>query len=170
MTLMMKFRFNLVSGLVMLLIAAGAAHANPTEQCTAQGGSALTGTIINGPFFIKARYFRHGVALSHTKIIVRSDDGQIYDIRADNVFAAGYDEAHDSVPAPLSTLRTGERVSLCGKRYKTRSGGMGMDWVHTNCGAPPRHNAPNGWLVALTNPSMMSGPNLEGSREYCSLW
>lgn len=170
MTLMMKFRSNaLVFGLSLLLGMAGAAHADSAATCRAQGGTYLTGIIAHGPFFVRARHNRHGVALSHTKILLRGDDGQIYDIRADNVFASGYDEAPNAVPAPLSALHPGERLSLCGKLYKTNIGHMGMDWVHTNCGAPPRHSAPNGWLERA-NPGMAPGPNMEESEEYCHLW
>lgn len=166
----MKFRFNFfLLGLSLLLSAAGAAQADPAAQCQVQGGSYLSGTIIHGPFFVQARHNRHGIALSHTKILLRGDDGQIYDIRADNVFASGYDQANNTVPAPLSALHRGERLSLCGNLYKTHAGRMGMDWVHTNCNAPPRHNAPNGWL-ALFGPEMALGPNLESSTEYCHLW
>ena len=167
---MMKFRFKLFSAALALLLGlAGAAKADPAAECRAQGGTYLTGHIAHGPFFVPARYARQGVALSHTKILLQGDDGQIYDIRADNVFAAGYDETPDAVPAPLAALHPGERLSLCGQLYETRAGRPGMDWVHTNCGAPPRHRAPNGWL-ALMGPAMTHGPNLEGSTEYCHLW
>lgn len=166
----MKFRFNyLTLALALLVGAAGAAQADSAAQCQAQGGTYLTGLIAHGPFFVRARHYLHGVALSHTKILLRGDDGQIYDIRADNVFAAGYDETPDGVPAPLSTLHPGDRLSLCGKFYETRAGRKGMDWVHTNCNAPPRHSAPNGWLE-LVGPTMSPGPNLEASSEYCHLW
>ena len=167
---MMKFRFNVLA-LALALLAGGmvSARADTAAQCQAQGGTYLTGIIAHGPFFIKARHDQHGVALSHTKILLRADDGQIYDIRADNVFAAGYDEAPRDVPMPLAALHPGTRLSLCGKLYEARNGRMGMDWVHTNCGRPPRHNAPDGWL-AVVSPAMVTGPNLEASQEYCHLW
>ncbi|MGE4480604.1 MAG: hypothetical protein AB7D48_02265 [Acidocella sp.] len=151
------------------LCAAPAAWADEARQCTAQGGTYLTGTIAHGPFYVRARQYKHGVALSHTKILLRGEDGQTYDIRADNVFAAGYDAAPGDVPAPLSNLRPGDRLSLCGKLYRANSGRMGMDWVHTNCGAPPRHGAPDGWLKEI-GPDAKPGRNLEGSEEYCGLW
>lgn len=154
---------------LFLLGIAGAARAEGARQCAAQGGEYLTGTIAHGPFYVRAREYKHGVALSHTKILLRGDDGLIYDIRADNVFAAGYDEAPEHVPAPLSGLRVGDRLSLCGKLYHTGSGRSGMDWVHTNCGAPPRRGAPDGWLEEI-GPGMAAGGNLEGSEEYCGLW
>jgi hypothetical protein len=152
-----------------LLCAAGAARADEAGQCAAQAGAYLTGTVLHGPFYVRAREYKHGVALSHTKILLRGDDGQVYDIRADNVFAAGYDQAPGNVPAPLSSLHPGERLSLCGKLYQSNSGRMGMDWVHTNCGDTARHSAPDGWLKEI-GPDMIPGRNLEGSKEYCRLW
>lgn len=174
----MKFRFKtdalglfigLFIGFAVLLGTAKTAKADAAAQCQAQGGTYLTGIIEHGPFFVPARHFRQGVALSHTKILLRGDDGQTYDIRADNLFAAGYDAAPSSVPAPLNILHRGDRLSLCGRVYQTRAGRQGMDWVHTSCGAPPRPNAPDGWL-ALISPSLITGPNLEDSQEYCHLW
>lgn len=154
---------------LFFLAAAGAARADEAGQCQAQGGTYLTGSIAHGPFFVQARYYKHGVALSHTKILLQGDDGQIYDIRADNVFADGYDAAPGDVPAPLSELHRGERLSLCGKIYRTNSGRMGMDWVHTGCGATPTHGKPDGWLKEI-GPDMRPGRNLEASEEYCRLW
>lgn len=154
---------------LLLLCAVRAASADDAGQCAARAGSYLTGTIAQGPFFVPARTLRHGVALSHTKILLRADNGQIYDIRADNVFAVGYDAAQGAVPSPLSALHPGNRLSLCGKLYQANSGQMGMDWVHTNCDDPPRQSAPNGWLKEI-GPGMLPGRNLESSEEYCNLW
>lgn len=166
----MKFRFNaFIPVLAFLVGAMTAAHADDAAQCRAQDGTYLTGVIAHGPFFVRAQHGRHGVALSHTKILLRGDDGQLYDVRADNVFAAGYDAAPNAVPMPLAGLHRGDRLSLCGKIYKTRNGRMGMDWVHTNCGNPARNSAPNGWLE-LDSAAMTRSPNLEASQEYCHLW
>jgi hypothetical protein len=71
------------------------------------------------------------------------------------------------VPAPLSAIHTGDRLSLCGKPY--RQGLPGLDWVHTNCGDPPGRRDPEGWLEVLA-PDGTPGPNLEASQEYCRLW
>ena len=80
---------------------------------------------------LRARSFAKGVELSHTHLTLLSDqDGRSYHVAIDNVFATGYDAAGESVPAPLSTIRTGDRLELCGKLF-TR-GGLGIDWVHTN--------------------------------------
>lgn len=162
-------RYRLIALFLLATATATAARADEAGQCHAQDGDYLTGTIAHGPFYVRARHNQHGVALSHTKILLRGDDGQIYDIRADNVFAAGYDSAPGRVPAPLSGLHTGDRLSLCGKLYRTNSGRMGMDWVHTNCGDAPRHSAPDGWLKEI-GPDMVPGRNLEGAEEYCRLW
>src|SRR5262249_52868731 len=70
-------------------------------------------------------------------------------------------------PAPLSTIRPGDRLELCGKLFA--HGGRGIDWVHTNCGNTPRPAQPDGWLKIVA-PDGTPGPNLEGSREYCRLW
>jgi hypothetical protein len=60
--------------------------------------------------------------LSHTHLTLLSDqDGRSYHVAIDNVFATGYGAAGESVPAPLSTIRTGDRLELCGKLC-TRAG------------------------------------------------
>jgi len=83
------------------------------------------------------------------------------------VFANGYDQAGESVPAPLSQIQRGDHLELCGKPYA--SGGPGMDWVHTNCGDQPTPDKPDGW-VKVIGPDGTLGPNLESNREYCRLW
>jgi hypothetical protein len=109
-----------------------------------------------------------GVELSHTHLTLLSDqDGRSYDVAIDNVFATGYDAAGERVPAPLSMLRTGDRLEVCGKLF-TR-GRLGIDWVHTNCGETPTARQPDGW-VKILDPRGTPGPNLEASQEYCRLW
>lgn len=157
-----------LAGLLALAIP-GAARADEAGQCQAQGGTLLTGQLLAGPQFVRARQHRLGVALSHTRLQLRGDDGQVYDIRADNVFAAGYDEAGRAVPAPLSGLAAGARLELCGRLYEEGDGQAGMDWVHSNCGAPPSRRAPDGWLKLLAADGR-AGRNLEDSEEYCGLW
>lgn len=158
---------KLVAVFVLCLLAAGAAHADESAQCQANAGTYLTGSVTKAPTFAPG-YARKGVELSHTHLTLLSDqDGQSYDVAIDNVFASGYDAAGESVPAPLSTIRAGDRLELCGKLYT--HGGPGIDWVHTNCGANPTAAQPDGWLKVLASDGT-AGPNLENSQEYCRLW
>jgi len=153
--------------LILCLAVCGAARADESAQCRANAGTYLTGTVTDSPTFAPG-HRRDGVELSHTHLKFMSDqDGRSYDVAIDNVFATGYDAAGESVPTPLSTIRTGDRLELCGKLYT--DGGPGIDWVHTNCGEPPRAAQPDGWLKLLA-PDGTSGPNLEDSQEYCRLW
>jgi hypothetical protein len=152
---------------ILCLVASGAARADEATLCRTNAGTFLTGKVTQGPTFAPG-HVRNGVELSHTHLALLSDqDGRSYHVAIDNVFATGYDAAGESVPAPLSTIRTGDRLELCGKLF-TR-GGLGIDWVHTNCGERPRPRQPDGWLKLLA-PDGSPGPNLEGSQEYCRLW
>jgi hypothetical protein len=149
------------------LLACSAAQADEAAQCRANGGTYLTGRVTGAPIFAHG-HLRDGVELSHTHLRLQSDrDGQSTDVAIDNVFAAGYDAAGESVPAPLSRIREGERLELCGQPYA--SGVPGLDWVHTNCGAAPASHRPDGWLKILAA-NGAPGPNLESSWEYCRLW
>jgi hypothetical protein len=152
---------------ILLLFAAGAAYANEAAQCRANGGAYLAGRVTEAPTFAPG-HARDGVELSHTHLRLLSDeDGQSYDVAIDNVFASGYDAAGESVPAPLSTIRSGDRLELCGKLYE--HGAPGIDWVHTNCGETPAPSNPDGWLKVVADDGT-AGPNLEASPEYCRLW
>jgi hypothetical protein len=164
----MKTATAALFGLLLLLTAAAqAARADEAAQCHAAGGSLLTGIVTQGPRFARG-HNRRGVALSHTHITLRSDqDGQSYDVAMDNVFAAGYDAAGETVPAPLSAIAPGDRLALCGALY--RGGDRGIHWVHTDCGKPSAAHAPDGW-VEILGADGTPGPNLEESREYCHLW
>jgi hypothetical protein len=160
-------RFILICLGLCCVLGAGHALADEAAQCQASGGSYLTGSVIQGPAFVPG-HSRRGVQLSHTHLTLEADqDGQSYDVAIDNVFASGYDQASESVPSPLSTITIGDRLELCGKLYQ--SGGRGIDWVHTDCGAPPTPDQPDGWIKILA-PDGLPGPNLESSEEYCSLW
>jgi hypothetical protein len=158
---------KLLGVFILCLVASGAARADEAAQCRTNAGTYLTGGVTEGPTFAPG-HLRNGVELSHTHLTLLSDqDGRSYHVAIDDVFATGYDAAGESVPAPLSTIRTGDRLELCGKLF-TR-GGRGIDWVHTNCGKTPRTAGPDGWLKLLA-PGGTPGPNLEDSREYCRLW
>jgi hypothetical protein len=149
------------------LFGANAALADDAGRCRASGGSYLTGSVIQGPSFDMG-HSRDGVELSHTHITLQADqDGQLYDVAIDDVFASGYDAAGENVPAPLSSIAVGNRLELCGELYQ--NGGRGIHWVHTDCGKPPTAQQPDGWVKMLASDGT-PGPNLEGSQEYCGLW
>jgi hypothetical protein len=160
----MKFSLYVVLGLAI----ASPAIADEARICQANAGHYVTGTIETGPRFVSG-HDRKGVELSHTRLTLLAEDGTAYDVRIDNVFAAGYDQAGEAVPAPLSSLRPGDRLDLCGNLFSTHHGGQGIDWVHTDCGNSPRPGRPNGW-VKLLDAAGIPGPNLEDSDAYCSLW
>lgn len=158
---------KLLGVFILYLVVSGTARADEAAQCRVNGGTYLTGSVTKGPTFTPG-HLRNGVELSHTHLTLLSDqDGRSYDVAIDNVFAAGYNRAEKSVPAPLSTIRTGDWLELCGKLFT--GGGLGIDWVHTHCGARPTLTQPDGWLKVLA-PDGTPGPNLEDSREYCRLW
>jgi hypothetical protein len=100
------------------LILPGLALAQPADdaaKCQAAAGSYLTGTVVSGPRF-KPGARLHGTYLSHTHLTLRGDaDGRAYDVAIDNVFANGYRHNQRSVPAPLNTIKVGDRLELCGK-------------------------------------------------------
>src|SRR5258707_7217688 len=109
---------------ILCLVAAGTARADEAAQCQANVGTYLTGKVTRDPTFTRG-HLRNGVELSHTHLTLLSDqDGRSYHVAIDNVFATGYDAAGESVPAPLSAIRTGDRLELCGKLF-TR-GGVGL--------------------------------------------
>lgn len=156
--------------LILLLALASAstlALADEAAQCQAGGGSYLTGVVVKGPKFAHGQ-FRKGVELSHTHLKVKADqDGQVYDVAIDNVFAADFTPNSKRVPEAIGAIRVQDRLSLCGQLY-TR-GGPGIHWVHTNCGARPSPKHPNGWIKQV-GPNGSSGPNLEQNTQYCSLF
>jgi hypothetical protein len=157
---------HLLLPLAGLLVVSQPAWSNEQDACGSNAGTLLIGTVVSGPAFAHGHDLR-GVELSHTHVRLRGDDNRVYDIAIDNVFADGYDQASESVPAPLSRIQPGNRLELCGKPYT--SGGPGMDWVHTNCGDHSTPDQPNGW-VKVVGPEGTAGPNLEANQEYCKLW
>jgi hypothetical protein len=140
------------------------AWADDRSDCAAADATLLTGIVIAAPTFASGKPLR-GIPLSHTHIQVRGDsDGKTYDLAVDDVFAAGYDPRSAVVPPPLSAIVVGEHLEACGLPYAG-----GMHWVHTNCGATPTVQDPNGWLKII-DAAGVAGPNLEDSQTYCYLW
>ena len=150
----------------LLLALTGAAMADERQACQAADGSYLTGVVVLGPKFVHGQY-RQGVELSHTHLKLRADqDGQVYDVAIDNVFANGYQPGTREVPAPINAIRPGERLSLCGELYDR---GVGIHFVHTNCGEPPAANHPDGWLRVVDGAGR-TGAHLEANTSYCPLF
>jgi hypothetical protein len=108
---------------ILCLAASGTARADEAAQCRANAGTFLTGRVTQGPTFAPG-HLHNGVELSHTHLTLLSDqDGRSYHVAIDNVFATGYDAAGESVPAPLSTIRTGDRLELMRKTFYPRRAG-----------------------------------------------
>lgn len=155
--------------LILLLLCSAlfstCALADAAEQCHQASGSYLTGTVTSAPVFVKGKKLK-GVELSHTHLTIKADsDKQLYDVAMDNVFADGYIENAQKIPTPLSTIKVGERLELCGQRY---SEGNGIHWVHTNCGVTPTPEKPNGWVKKISNGKISR--NYEDLPDYCYLW
>ncbi|MFO1024441.1 MAG: hypothetical protein U1E70_04580 [Acetobacteraceae bacterium] len=154
--------------LAALIVAApGSALADPAAdaaQCHRDAGTFLAGTVIRGPRYAPGHEKRRGVYLSHTRLTLRGDDGKSYDVAIDNVFANQYRRNQTSVPAPLNTIRVGDKLELCGQPFPN-----GIHWVHTNCGVTPSAEKPNGW-VRKVGTDGSAGDNMEAGTTYCRLW
>jgi hypothetical protein len=160
---------RVLSGLVLAsagIVFHGGAAADDRQACAAVDGSFLTGQVVSGPRFVHGQ-FRQGVELSHTHVTLKADqDGRDYDVAMDNVFAAGYRPGAGVVPAPLDTIRAGDRLQLCGQLYDR---GVGIHFVHTSCGQRPTSAHPDGW-VKVVDGHGVAGPNLEGGTGFCRLF
>ena len=151
---------------LVLAAACGTAAADDRQACGAADGSFLTGQVVAGPTFAHGQ-FRQGVELSHTHLKLRADqDGLVYDVAIDNVFANGYRQGQTGVPAPIDTIREGDHLELCGQLYDR---GVGIHFVHDNCGAAPSANHPDGW-IRVVDGSGAAGPNLEAGTAFCALF
>jgi hypothetical protein len=150
----------------LLAASCGPALADERQACQAADGSYLTGQVVKGPKFVHGQ-FRKGVELSHTHLKLRADqDGRVYDVAIDNVFANGYRQGQREVPAPLDAIREGDHLQLCGQLYER---GVGIHFVHTNCGAQPTDTHPDGW-IKVADGRGAPGPNLEAGTGYCGLF
>lgn len=155
---------------ILFALILGAACANALaddrQACAAVDGSYLSGQVMQAPRFAHGQ-FRQGVELSHTHVQLRADqDGRVYDVAIDNVFANGYQKGRTGVPAPLDTIRTGDHLQLCGELYDR---GVGIHFVHNNCGASPAANHPDGWIKVVDG-SGQAGANLEAGTGFCDLF
>jgi hypothetical protein len=157
----------LLSCLLMAAFAAQAAHADEAAMCSAAAGVYRTGTVVKAPKFSHGQ-FRKGVELSHTHIRMKADqDGKEYDVAIDNVFASGFEPNQKTVPGSLSGIRVNDRVEACGQLYT--HGGVGIHWVHTNCGKKPKPSKPDGWIKMIAADGT-PGQNIESNTQYCSLF
>jgi len=150
-----------------LALGAVLAHADEQSDCAAGKGTLLVGQVVQGPIFAKGKPLK-GVNLTHTHIGLKvNGQDAIYDVAIDNVFAADFVKNSTTSPASLMAIQVGDHLELCGKLYSPPE--TGIDWVHTNCGAPPAMNAPNGWIKEVDANGLL-GPNLDATQTYCSLW
>ncbi len=152
--------------LFLLPSLAWADQAADAARCQQAHGKFLVGTVTDPPSFRGGKPL-HGVHLSHTHLMLRGDNETSYDVEIDNVFANGYRRNQKGVPAPLDSIRVGDRLELCGKPYS--GGDVGIDWVHTDCGVTPTYDKPDGWISKL-DASGNAGDNLEANQAFCSLW
>jgi hypothetical protein len=149
-----------------LLLASGLAWADGRQACETAMGSYLSGVVVKGPKFTHGQY-RRGVELSHTHLKLRADqDGRVYDVAIDNVFANGYQPGRPEVPEPINGIRVNDRLELCGQLYDR---GVGIHFVHGNCGQFPTPQRPDGW-IRLAGGGGRTSPNLEGNTSYCPLF
>lgn len=152
-------------GLVLCLLSWSASASDQTD-CSAAGGAFLTGNVTSSPTYASGSFIQ-GVQTSHTHVHLTADqDGLSYDVAMDNVYAADYVQGSSSMPATLAAIKIGDRLELCGAKYTS---GVGIHWVHSNCGATPTSTAPNGWVKEIASDGSV-GINLEASQTYCYLW
>ncbi|WP_295997148.1 hypothetical protein [Rugamonas sp.] len=156
----------IVQALGLLAALSAPARADEHSACKAAAGSYLSGVVMTPPAFAHGQ-FRHGVELSHTHVSLRADqDGRVYDVAMDNVFATGFQAGRTGIPPPLNTIRVNDRLQLCGQLY---SKGVGIHWVHTNCGAKPTPAHPDGWVKHVHSDGTLS-TNGESNTHYCPLF
>jgi hypothetical protein len=159
---------NLNKTLFALVLCALSLSATASDQtnCSAAGGAFLTGNVTSSPTYASGSFIQ-GVQTSHTHVHLTADqDGLSYDVAMDNVYAADYVQGTSSMPATLAAIKIGDRLELCGEKYTS---GVGIHWVHSNCGATPTTTAPNGWVKEIASSGSV-GINLEASETYCYLW
>jgi hypothetical protein len=150
----------------ILLFTSALAHADGRLACNAAAGSYLTGSVVQTARFAHGQY-RKGVELSHSHLTLLADqDGRRYDVAIDNVFSSGFDAQSRGVPPAIGAIRLNDRLELCGQLYDR---GVGIHFVHTNCGAAPTPAKPDGWIKQIGGDGR-PGANLEANPAYCSLF
>jgi hypothetical protein len=156
-----------IAGLALLLsLMPLSALADEAAICHSGAGTYLSGVVVSPPKFAHGR-FRKGVELSHTHLRLRADqDGRVYDVAIDNVFASGYEKGQRGVPAPIDGIRVNDRIEACGALYTK---GDGIHWVHPTCGRRATPNQPNGWLKQVA-PDGTPSANFEGNTTWCPLF
>jgi hypothetical protein len=151
---------------VLLSLVSVLAHADGRQACDAAAGSYLTGSVVQTARFAHGQ-FRKGVELSHSHLTLLADqDGRRYDVAIDNVFASGFDAQGRGVPPAIGAIGLHDRLELCGQLYDR---GVGIHFVHTNCGAAPTPAKPDGWIKRIGGDGR-AGANLEANPAYCSLF
>ena len=151
----------------LLLSQSYAAMADSQTDCADAAGTYLTGRVVSGAKFASARTALKGIRLTHTHVQIQSDqDGHVYDVAMDNVFASDYVRNASTMPRSLAAIRAGDHLQLCGEPY---SSGYGIHWVHTNCSATPDPSHPDGSVKEVAVNGTVSR-NLESSQAYCYLW
>lgn len=142
------------------------AQADGRAACEAAAGAYLSGSVVSVPVF-QHGYVVQGVALSHTRLSLRADaDGKTYDVAADNAFANGYQSGQPGIPAPLDGIALDDRLELCGALYTQ---GLGIHFVHTDCGKPPTAQHPDGWVKRLASDGT-AGENMEANQVNCAIF
>jgi hypothetical protein len=150
--------------LLLLPAFARADQAADAAECRQAAGSFLAGTVTNGPTFKGSNERKQGVHLSHTHLTLQADDGTSYDVAIDNVFANFYQRNRAAVPAPLDSIKAGDKLEVCGEPYAG-----GIHWVHTDCGVTPTADKPNGW-VRMVDAGGNAGNNMEANQTWCKLF
>jgi hypothetical protein len=126
---------------VLIFLFGQPAFAGPSDDCAAADGAYLSGQVVSQPRFARG-HPKDGVELSHTILSLKADqDGKVYQVAMDNVFAAGYDDANSKKRVPGSTSagrNTTIRPASIGftravellQRRRLRTVGSG-NWVRT---------------------------------------
>lgn len=101
----------LLFGLV-LLVPGPSIRAGEQADCVAAAGAFRSGVVVREPTFAHGQ-FRKGIELSHTHLLLRADqDGKIYYVAIDNVFAAAFDPRVAAVRAPINSIRLSDKVEV----------------------------------------------------------